>query len=79
MGTYLMKHIDGGEDVDLSLEVAFCGCDVRIIRYEIGDIIGGTFGRSKIRKLRDVAGYAYLNNKIKNGNHQASAQIIEVI
>lgn len=72
-------YINGGEDVDLSLEVAFCGCDVRFIRYEIGDIVGGTLGRGKIRKLRDVAGYTYLNNKIKNGNHQASAQIIEVI
>lgn len=60
-------YVHGGEDVDLSLEVASRG-QYAFINYSIGDFLGSSLGRDINRKLRDISGYIYLNYKLNNGN-----------
>jgi GT2 family glycosyltransferase len=72
---YDETYINSGEDVDLSLEVTLDNKRFRVIDYEIGDHIGGTLGTDVSRKIRDIAGNAYLNYKITRGIHPASTAI----
>lgn len=55
--------VHGGEDVDLSLEVASKG-RYSFIDYSIGDLLGSSLGKGTNRKLRDISGYIYLNYKL---------------
>jgi GT2 family glycosyltransferase len=60
-------YVHGGEDVDLSLEVARSG-RYTFINFSIGDFLGSSLGRNINRKLRDISGYIYLNYKLNNGD-----------
>lgn len=60
-------YVNGGEDVDLSLEVANKG-RYSFINYSIGDLLGSSLGRGINRKIRDISGYIYLNYKLRNGD-----------
>lgn len=56
-------YVHGGEDIDLSLEVA-SKMRYSFINYSIGDLLGSSLGTDINRKLRDISGYIYLNYKL---------------
>lgn len=72
---YDETYINSGEDVDISLEVTLDVQRLKVIDFQLGDKIGETLGKDVSRKIRDVAGNAYLNYKIISGNHPASRAV----
>jgi hypothetical protein len=69
-------YVNSAEDIDLSLELTLDKRRYEVIDYRIGDNIGLTLGTNVSRKIRDVAGYAYLNYKIKEGKHPISYAVL---
>lgn len=58
-------YLNDTEDIDLSLGATYNQDRTIVISYRIGDMMGMTLGRGTVRAARGVAGYAYLNHKIK--------------
>ena len=58
--------IDAYEDHDLSFKFFLENLNYALIDYKIGDYIGSSMGTGISRKLRNIAGLAYLNYKYSN-------------
>ena len=61
---YDETFINASEDVDLSLRLQSNSMKIVRIDYNIGDLIGGTFGTNVNRFLREQIGNTYLSYKI---------------
>jgi hypothetical protein len=59
--------INSCEDIDLDLRLSLRTFKTKVINFRIGEFKGSTLGLNNNRRLRDIAGYSYLNYKIKNG------------
>ena len=65
-------YVNSSEDVDLSMELTIDHNKITIIDYRIGDLIGKTLGKSPYRHIKDIAGEAYLEAKVRHRVHPAS-------
>lgn len=59
-------YINGGEDIDFSLNFHMRGEQFRFVDYTIRENMGTSLGTGPIRYLRDIINYAYFNYKIYN-------------
>lgn len=75
---YDETYINSAEDIDLSLELSVDKSRLAKIRYRIGDYRGSTLGTDISRRVRDIAGYAYLNWKMKSRMHPVSLLVDEL-
>ena len=60
-------YINSSDDIDLDIRLSAKTIKTGTIDYRIGDLIGSTLGTDNNRRLRDIAGYSYLNYKIEKG------------
>ena len=60
-------YINSSEDIDLDLRLSAKKIRKTIIDYRIKEFKGTSLGRDNKRRLRDVAGYSYLNYKLERG------------
>ncbi|MGC9124196.1 MAG: hypothetical protein ACP5IB_09075 [Thermoplasmata archaeon] len=76
LDNYLLDetYINGGEDLDLALKIAFDKISYSRVEFSIGDHLGSSLGKNTPqglrylkgtpRRLRDIANMAYFNSKI---------------
>ncbi len=62
-------YINSGEDGDLALRVQKAGWEKGEVNFRIRPLIGGTFGNSDSRYLRDQAGNIYFSKKREEEEH----------
>ena len=56
--------INSSEDMDVSLRVYYSN-NFRTVEFRIGDYMGSSLGNNSERRLRDLAGMAYVNHKLR--------------
>jgi hypothetical protein len=63
---YDETYINDNEDIDLSYRINSGKANTYQIKYDIGDLESGSFGKEENRFLRGIAGKAYFYEKTKN-------------